>query len=242
MIFSLFFLTAFLQLVDPIETALRASEAPNSVRIAFEAELRSDEAVRVFVFDPRLEEGARWRLKYADGEDGYLDEISATWGAEAAPDGRLFPDDLRASFGNELQVSDVGPVWKLAFQHAPSANDGAFDIWAAERLQATAWLSPVTGRFLRIDYTLPAPVRGPEGGKLLKYNQSYLIETDPVYKLSLITSYNLELEARGGLRTERRQYAMQMRNIEVFFATPEDEARFIATNSMQSTDLRVQPR
>lgn len=242
MIHAALFLFSILQLADPVEAALRASEAPKSVRIAFDVELRSDEAVRIFTFDPRLEAQARWQLKFAEGEDGYLDEISAAWGAEPAPDGRLFPDDLRVSLGRDVRVEDVGAAWKLSFEHVPSENDGPFDIWAAEKLRATAWLAPESGRFLRIDYSLPAPVDGPEGGRLLTYEQSYLLQDDPVYHLSLITSFQLTFEARGVFRKERRSYAMQTRNVEVFFATPEDEARFIDANRQTGADLTRFPR
>ena len=242
MILTSLFLFSILQLTDPVEAALRASEAPKSVRVAFDVELRSDDAVRVFMFDPRLESSQKWQLQYAQGEDGYLDEIAAAWGAEAAPDGRLFPDDLRASLGSDFLVSDLGAAWRVKFKHTPSENDGSFDVWAAEQLEATAWLSPENGRFLRIDYSLPAPVDGPEGGRLLAYEQSYSLEVDPIYQLSLITSYKLEFVARGVLRKERRQYSMQTRNLEVFFATPEDEAHFIAAKSAPDAGLHDQSR
>jgi len=242
MFLPLLSLFAFLQLVDPIEVALQASDAPKSVRVAFEVELKSDEAVRGFRFDPRLAPEDRWQLIYATGEDNYLDEISAAWGAESAPDGRLFPDDLRESLGDEVVVEDLGAAWKLSFKHAPSRNDGEFDRWAAEQLEATAWLTPQTGRFIRIEYALPAPVNIPEGGRLLKYTQSYVLEPDPVYQLSLITSFQLELEARGFIRKEQRSYGMYIRNVEVFFATPEDEARFFKAKADEATDGAAEPR
>lgn len=237
MIHAVLSLLAFYQLADPLEAALRASEAPKSLRVAFDVELTSDSAVRVFSFDPRLDENTRWQLTYATGEDGYLDEIAASWGAETAPDGRLFPDDLRASLGSAPDIKNLGAAWKLEFQHRPSANDNEFDVWAAEQLDATAWLSPETGRFLRIEYVLPMPVRGPDGGRLLNYRQSYILDTDPTFGVSLVTSFRLAFEARGAFRRERRSYAMQTRNLEVFFATPEDEARFIANKAIEGNDL-----
>lgn len=242
MIPSILALFAFLQLADPVEAALRATEAPKSVRVAFTVELRSDVAVRIFSFDPRLDEAEQWQLDFAEGEDGYLDDISATWGGEAAPDGRIFPDDLRASLGTDLDVEDLGQAWKLRFKHTPSANDEAFDIWAADKLDATAWLSPDSGRFLRIDYTLPAPVRGPEGGRLFAYDQSYYFQNDPVYRLSLITAYTLKFVAGSALGRETQQYRMRVLSAEVFFATPEDEARFIATSEESEADLHQDGR
>ncbi|MEO0883846.1 MAG: hypothetical protein AAFY34_14105 [Pseudomonadota bacterium] len=218
-----------------LEAALKATEAPIALRIAFDVELKSDSGRRVFSFDPRWPEGNQWRLTADEGEDAFLDEVAATWGAEAAPDGRLLPDDLRASMGEAPRITEIGDAWRFTFRHAPSANDGEFDVWAAERLQATAWLSPISERFLRIDYELPRPVSGPEGGRLLKFDQSYLLEPDPVFGFSLITSITVAFEARGGFRTIRRNYSSRILRAEVFFATPADEAAFLsATNTLIS--------
>ena len=120
----------------PMNEALQATEAPEALRAAFTVEMTSAKASRTYTFDPREPDGRRWRLILASGEDSDLDQAAAAWGAEIAPDGRLFPDDLRASFGEEVFVDDLGPAWRLKFQHAPSANDNALDIWAAQRLQA----------------------------------------------------------------------------------------------------------
>ena len=219
-----------------LEAALKATEAPISLRIAFDVELKSDNGTRVFQFDPRWPDGQQWRLVADSGEDAFLDELAATWGAEAAPDGRLLPDDLRASIGAEPQINVLGDAWRFTFRHAPSANDGEFDVWAAERLEATAWLSPQSERFLRIDYRLPRPVSGPDGGRLLRFDQTYLLEPDPVFGLSLITSIRVAFEARGGFQTITRNYTSRILKAEVFFATPEDEAAFLsAGNALPSS-------
>lgn len=237
MLYPVLSLIALLQLADPVEAALAASEAPNSVRIAFEVELSSDDAIMRYSFDPRRKGRERWKFISAEGEDAYLAEIAATWGAESAPDGRLFPDDLRASLGEDLQIVDAGAAWKLSFRHTPSANDNDTDIWVAERMDATAWLRPDTGRFLRIDYELPSPVRISAGGKLVHYHQTYLLEPDPTYQLSLITSFQIQFEAKSLVRTERRKYAMQTSNIEVFFATPEAEVEFLTARGHRQAGL-----
>ncbi len=220
---------------DALADALRAAEAPVSLRVAFDLELVSPGARRVFRFDPRLPQADQWQLLVDEGEDGFLDDVAATWGAEAAPDGRLFPDDLQESIGDAVRLETIGGAQRFGFRHAPSANDGAFDIWAAERLSATAWLSPGTGRFLRIDYELPRPVDGPEGGRLLAFDQTYWLETDPAYGLSLITAIRVSFAARGGLRTIRREYSGRILKAELFFATPDAEAEFLlATNALRS--------
>jgi len=221
-------LASLLPLISPIDAALEAADTPISIRAAFEVELKSDTGLRVFLYDPRLPEGETWQLKSAEGEDGYLDELAAHWGAEPAPDGRLLPDDLRASLGDDVTVDDLGAAWRLKFEHTPSANDEALDLWVGARVDATAWLSPENGQFLRIDYHLPRPVRDPEGGRILTYDQSYYLEPDPVYNLTMITAFSLSFSARAAFQTVRQSYSMRVLELEVFFATPEDEAAYLA--------------
>ncbi|MEM7663000.1 MAG: hypothetical protein AAF292_12210 [Pseudomonadota bacterium] len=232
----IFFATDLPAEMQALEAALSATEAPIALRVAFDVELKSDNGRQVFSYDPRWPTGNQWRLVQDQGEDAFLDEVAATWGAEAAPDGRLLPDDLRASIDMAPRITEIGDAWRFTFRHAPSANDGEFDVWAAERLRATAWLSPVSERFLRIDYELPRPVSGPEGGRLLKFDQSYLLEPDPVFGFSLITSITVAFEARGGFKTIKRNYSSRILRAEVFFATPEDEAAFLsAANTLPSS-------
>ncbi|MEO0983341.1 MAG: hypothetical protein AAFX03_11895 [Pseudomonadota bacterium] len=212
-----------------LDEALEATEPPRTLRAAFTVELTSDKASRVFDFDPRAPEGGRWRLVEAVGEDGDLDQAASIWGAEPAPDGRLFPDDLRPSFGQAVEVDDKGLAWQIDFRHRPSANDTEFDKWAIERLSASAWLDPATNRFLRLDYSLPAPVRGPEGGRLTKFDQSWFLETEPTYGLSVVTAFSIDVEARAGFKTITRGYSAQVTRAELFFSSDEAEAEFLSS-------------
>jgi len=215
----------------PMDVALRSTEAPDSLRAAFTVEMTSAKASRTMTFDPREPEGKRWRLVIANGEDSALDDAAAAWGAEVAPDGRLFPDDLRASFGRQVEVEDMGAGWRLSFQHAPSANDGALDVWATQRLNAEAWMEPLTGRFMRIDYDLPKPVRGPKGGRLTKFEQSYLLETEPVWGLTYISQFSLEFEAKAAFRTIRQSYTAVITEATFFFASPDLEQQFVSVRN-----------
>ncbi|MEM7638448.1 MAG: hypothetical protein AAF269_05230 [Pseudomonadota bacterium] len=214
----------------PMDSALRATEAPETLRAAFTVEMTSSKARRTFTFDPREPDGRRWRLVVAAGEDADLDQAAAAWGAEIAPDGRLFPDDLRASLGARVDVDDLGPAWRLTFQHAPSANDTALDVWATQRLRAEAWLEPVNGRFLRIDYALPRPVRGPKGGRLTKFRQSYLLDSEPEWGLTYISQFALEFEAKAAFRTIRQNYKAEITEATFFFASRELEQQFTAAH------------
>lgn len=210
----------------PMDAALSATEAPKTLRAAFTVELQSDRARRVYAFDPRAHGAERWKVLDWQGEDDELEEVAANWAAERAPDGRLFPDDLRASLGRTVQVDDRGHAWQITFQHAPSGNDGEFDVWAAERLQATAWLDPVGERFLRIDYHLPRPVPGPEGGRLARYNQSYFLRTEPRWGMSYVSGFSVELEARAAFRKIERRYSANVVQAEFFFASASAQRDF----------------
>lgn len=215
----------------PMDAALQATEAPHTLRAAFTVELQSSHARRVYRFDPREKGARRWQVLSWEGEDEELEAVAADWAAEPAPDGRLFPDDLRASLGSEVLVDDMGPAWKLSFLHRPSMNDGEFDVWAAERLQATAWLDPVGERFLRIDYTLPYAVAGPEGGTLTRYNQSYFIRTEPRWGMSYVSGFSIDLEARAAFRTIERRYSANIVKAEFFFASDEAQKAFEASHT-----------
>lgn len=220
----------------PMDAALRATEAPDTFRAAFTVEMSSDIATRKYRFDPRKEIGVRWALIAAEGEDSALDEAGAAWGAEAAPDGRLFPDDLRDSLGDIVEVEDLGGAWRLRFQHAPSANDTGLDVWATQRLAAAAWMEPVQGRIVRIDYTLPSPVRGPRGGRLTKLEQSYLLETEPEWGFSYVSQYQLKFEAKAGFRTMRQNYTAIISDATFFFANRDAEDAYV---SVQTPEARL---
>tara|TARA_R110000787_G_scaffold8528_1_gene28835 strand:- start:35098 stop:35835 length:738 start_codon:yes stop_codon:yes gene_type:complete len=210
----------------PMDEALSATEAPKTLRAAFTVELRSDHARRVYAFDPRKKGAERWQVVDWQGDDDELEEVAANWAAESAPDGRLFPDDLRASLGRSVQVNDEGHAWQISFRHTPSRNDGEFDVWAAQRLRATAWLDPVGERFLRIDYMLPKPVAGPEGGTLTKYNQSYFLRTEPRWGMSYVSGFSIELEARAAFRKIERRYSANIVKVDFFFASAEAQKAF----------------
>lgn len=212
----------------PMHAALGATEAPPTLRAAFTVELRSAMAQQVVEYDPRRPLQDRWRVIIREGEDPELDAVAANWAADPSPDARLFADDLRSSLGRSVEVNTDGPAWRLSFQHQPNQNDTEFDVWAANRLRATAWLDPVGERFLQIDYKLPRPVSGPTGGKLTRYSQSYFLKTEPRWGLSYVSGFAIDLEARIALRRIQRQYSAEVTDIYLFFASTAAEEAFLA--------------
>lgn len=218
----------------PLGEALEATEAPNTLRAAFTVELRAGEDVRLFQYDPRLAPGERWQLMAEQGENQELDQVAAEWGAESAPDARLFPDGLRASFSQQVMAEDFGGAWRVRFDHRPTMHDSEFDAWAADHLRATVWIDPASDRFLRLDHDLPAPVQGPSGVRLTRYSQSHFLETDPVFGLSYVTGLTVELEARASFRTIRRAYSARILQVEFFFASAADQADFLKMRARQA--------
>lgn len=217
----------------PMHAALEATEAPDTLRAAFTVELESNEARHTYFFDPRLPVGARWVVLERSGNDPELDQVAASWAAEAAPDGRLFPDDLRESLGAQVQVNTDGASWRLNFKHHPNYNDTEFDVWAAERLAATAWLDPVGERFQRIDYTLPNPVKGPSGGKLTRYEQSYLLKTEPRWGFSYVSGFTIDLEARAAFKRIERRFEARVTDVYFFFASTDAEKEYDAKRAAE---------
>lgn len=222
----------------PVDDALKYADAPNTLRAAFTVELKSQSGVRIYDYDPREPEGERWLLISSQGDDPDLDQVAAHWATEPSPDARLFPDDLRASLGGMVEAEDLGQAWRINFRHIPSLNDGRYDVWAAERMQATAWLDPVSNRFLRIDYKLPRPIRGPDGGKIQRYEQSYFLQTEPRYGMSFVSAFSIDLEARAAFKTFRRSYHAQILQTEFFFANAQAEQAFV---EMRQNSTGVNP-
>lgn len=212
----------------PMHAALEATEAPETLRAAFTVELVSNSSRQTYFFDPRLPAGARWVAVERQGLDPELDQVAASWAAESAPDGRLFPDDLRESLGSQVEVNTDGDAWRLSFKHHPNYNDTEFDVWAAERLKATAWLDPVGERFQRIDYSLPKPVKGPSGGKLTRYEQSYELKTEPRWGFSYVSGFTIDLEAKAAFKRIERRFQAKVTDVYFFFASTDAEAQYDA--------------
>ena len=211
-----------------LDAALTAAEAPKTLRAAFTVDIVSDRATHTYDFDPRRPVGQRWQQVSATGTDETLLEVAESWGGDAAPDSWLFPDDLRASVSETEAAEVLGPAWRIRYDHRMSGNDtGPLDAWAASTLQATAWIDPISETFLRIDHELPAPVRGPNGGRLLSFQQTYLLETDPRYGTSYVAAFAVDLKARAAFRTFDARYEARLSSIELFFASPSAERAFL---------------
>ena len=210
-----------------LDEALKATEAPRTLRAAFTAELSSETATRTVTFDPRAPKGVRWSVTQRNGVDETLDEVIANWGNDAAPDGWLFPDDLRASVASTEVAEVLGPAWRIRFQHQMSSNDGALDAWAAETLEATVWVDPLSERFLRIDHELPRPVRGPMGGTLTRFHQTYLLETDARWGVSYVSAFSVDMAGRATFARLSRRYEAKVTELELFFASRDAERAFL---------------
>jgi hypothetical protein len=81
-------------------------------------------------------------------------------------------------------------------------------------------------RFQRIDYTLPEPVKGPSGGKLIRYDQSYTLRTEPRWGFSYVSGFSVDLEARAAFNRFERRFEARVTDVYFFFASTDAEADF----------------
>ena len=206
----------------PVDTAVRATEAPNALRAAFTVEISNNDASLLYRYDPREAAGSRWQRLASAGEDRRLDAVAEAWSREAAPDGRLFADNLRANLSGQVEIDDFGSAWRVQFDHATDATG------LGGSLEAEAWLEPMTGRFMRIDYALPAPIKQADGTALNAFQQSYRLETEPAWGLSYIAEYQVQLEVADVQRTQSEAYRVVVKEATFFFSTPAHEDAYRA--------------
>ena len=212
--------------MGPVDTAMNAAEAPSALRAAFTVELRSTTAHRVLSYDPRQTIGDRWQLVTRAGEDATLDAVAAEWRAEAAPDGRLFADNVRANIRSNATIDDFGSAWRVRFDHTPVDASPVHNIATSNGLLGEAWIEPSAGRLMRLDYRLQAPVRQTNGSELTEYSQSYILEAEPAWGLTYIAGYqvSLALDAQG--ERQSHSYRATIKDASFFFANPDQEDTF----------------
>jgi hypothetical protein len=211
----------------PLDTALSHAEPPTSMRAAFTVELTDGEAFRAVNFDPRITDPAgKWRVVSSEGKSEELDRAVQEWGSEAAPDGWLFPDDLRASMGAVVEADDLGGAWKLQFQHLPSENDGPLDIWVADHLVGYAWLEPVNQNLLRVEYVAPKAFNAPGGGTVEAYEHAYVLRQDPKYGVTFVSAYMVDVQGEYLSTRISRSYRARITSVDFFFSSPVEEALF----------------
>ena len=83
----------------------------------------------------------------------------------------------------------------------------------------------------RSDYALPRPVSGPSGGKLTRYNQSYILRTEPRWGFSYVSGFTVELEARAAFQRIKRRYEARVTDVQFFFASDQAEQEYLAARS-----------
>jgi hypothetical protein len=201
----------------PVSDALKASEVPYTFRAAFTVELSSTDAARTFSFDPRWPEGDHWRLISGEGDDEGLDAAALIWSQEVAPDSRLFRNGLAAAMGQSIEVEEMGPVWRLSFRHVPDTANTDLTVWLADEVKANAWLDPATGRFLRLDYKLEAPVPGPGEGEITEFSRSYILETDPDWGYTYASAFLVSDEIIREAGIVDQAYSAKITSVEFFY-------------------------
>ena len=214
--------------MGPVDTALQTAEAPNALRAAFTVELRSTTAHRVYSYDPRLTLGDRWHLVTSVGADATLDAVAAAWAAEAAPDGRLFADNVRANMASNATVDDFGAAWRVRFDHTPVDASPVHNLATTNGLLGEAWIEPSAGRLMRLDYRLQAPVDQANGSELTEYSQSYILEAEPAWGLTYVAGYQVSLALDSHGERQSHAYRATIKDASFFFASPAEEEAYRA--------------
>ena len=213
----------------PLDPALVRTEPPTSLRAAFTVELTDGEAFREVQFDPRISDpGGKWVVLTSEGDSEELDKVVKEWGGEIAPDGWLFPDDLRASMGRIVEAEDTGALWKVEFEHQPSDNDGPMDIWASDHLIGYAWLDPINHQFVRVEYEALEPFDAPTAGRVDSYSHAYILHDDPRYGISFVSAYMIDVKGTLLNETIERSYRARITDVDFFFSSPVEEALFLS--------------
>lgn len=207
----------------PVETAIRATEAPNALRAAFTVEIRSDTAERLFSYDPRRAEAMRWQTLSARGEDARLDAVAAQWAAETAPDNRLFADNIRSSLTGATNIEDLGAAWRVGFTQTSKEASPVSGFKDTVILDGEAWVEPSQGRLMRLSYRLKAPILQADGGQLTDYSQTYLLESERAWGLSYISAYKVSMAVESDGQTLNQAYQANIRQATFFFANPASE-------------------
>jgi hypothetical protein len=200
-----------------IERALRLTKPVDTVRLAFEVELKSSAASRRFSFDPRRPEVKRTQMLSAVGRDKTLEDLTLGWMAQAAPDARLVPDLLRTRMANsQYSKAENGD---LLIRFAPTAlpRDAEDLAWMASYLDGEAVLPASEEGFSSIRYRLAKPLQV-SGGALRRNDQSYQLASAPQFGLSFIEAFSIEARGQIAFRTIEQSLNVQVLAVEPFFA------------------------
>ena len=213
----------------PLDHALDLTTPPNNLRAAFTVEITDGSAYRQVRFDPRDVGDDRWELLKATGESEELDKAVDEWGGRTSPDSWLFADDLRASMGRIVEAEDLGGAWRVHFQHQVSDNDGPLDVWAAEHLAGFAWLEPVNGYFLRVEYESLEPFDMPAGGGHIdSYRHIYVLGQDPKHGVSYVSDFKVDVRGKFLGENIERSYRVKISELDFFYVQTEASAQPIS--------------
>jgi hypothetical protein len=201
----------------PLESALKAAEAPVSLRAAFTATLSTETGEAVVRFDPRKPGYERWAILKGTTSPDLILAVNE-WMQEPAPDGRLFPDDLRPSIGGELDWRAIDGWWVASFRPKQSANDGEFDSWIASHLYGRAWIDPETNALSRIAYWAPRPFDAPDEGRVETLDQAWDFAYAPEFGASYAVSWRIRAEGSTALQPMRRSMTVTLSDIVLFDA------------------------
>ncbi len=226
----LFLAGAQLSPIEMLNNALLDAEPLPSMRAAFRASVTSAGAVREIEYDPLQPPHRRFRISKRVGEDEELDAIVNDWAREAQPDVRLFADDLRSSLG-QGEIVQTATGWDVAFQHKLSSNDGPVDAILSQSMVGGLTLDAQTGNLSRLEYSINAPFKTPEGAWVDTYRQVYNFGRSSQWGVTFVTGYDVYASGgRFGMKDERS-----------FAVRVTDVAFSLAGDARQELETKIYP-
>jgi hypothetical protein len=134
-----------------------------------------------------------------------------------APDARLLPDILAARLaGGSVGVNPPGEV-RVTFD-APTEQGEGLGAWLPSRLAGTALMPPGAAAFSAVNLRADGPFdAGP--ARVSVFDQTYGLEVDALFDISLIRRFDLRAMARLGLGSVERRLSVDVLEVEPFFAT-----------------------
>jgi hypothetical protein len=205
----------------PLDAALALTEPPKELRAAFTLSVSSGIAQRRVRYDPRVAGQAPvFRVLESQGEDSQLDALIAEWREAASPDALLFADGLRGRLGASVSVSDLGAALVMDFRPALIRTDTELDADIAGALEGQVWFDPQAGRIVRVETRAPRAFSVPQGARITRLEQTYVLQTDETLGVSYIAA--IEMRVAGGLPAgiakREANVSARLLELDLFFA------------------------
>ena len=215
--------SAAAQMPSALDDAIAASEPPPTLRIAFLGRLQTQTAWRDIHYDARRPRGDRFSILRGEGEDAELDAIVQDWSADAAPDGRLWADQLRSRLAKGGRATRQDGRMTAWFAPATTVGDAPLDTWMASHLSGRLTLDEDARFVEQIQFTAERAI-DLGGARVTEFAQVYDLDIAPIYDVAFVRRFTLQGEGWSGWRTEARVLRFELLEADFHMATDAEQS------------------